>query len=130
CGNWLVAKSQVLHGRDYFPELKPVGPMGAQCFPSGPRDHAEQARLSYLLAMAAARKNIRLAHAYFVPSKLAIQTLVDARKRGVKVEVLIPSKIDNFAVHMASRSRLRRLIEAGVEFYEYKPTLYHCKIMI
>ena len=130
CGNWLAARSQVLHGRDYFPELKPAGTMVAQCFPSGPRDHAEQARLSYLLAMAAARKSIRLAHAYFVPSKIAIQTLLDARKRGVKVEVIIPSKIDNVAVHMASRSRSKKLIDAGVEFYEYKPTLYHCKIMI
>jgi cardiolipin synthase len=130
CGNWLAAKSQVLHGRNYFPELKPAGSAAAQCFPSGPRDHAEQARLSYLLAMAAARKNIRLAHAYFVPSKLAIQTLLDARKRGVKVEVIIPSKIDSFAVHMASRSRSKKLLDAGVEFYEYKPTLYHCKIMI
>ena len=48
----------------------------------------------------------------------------------MKVEVIIPAKIDNFAVHMASRSRLRELLEAGVEFYEYEPTLYHCKIMV
>jgi cardiolipin synthase A/B len=115
CGNWLAARSQVLHGGDYFPELKPIGTMAAQCFPSGPRDHAEQARLSYLLAMAAARKNIRLAHAYFVPSKIAIQTLLEARKRGVKVEVIIPSKIDNVAVHMASRSRCKKLLDAGVD---------------
>ncbi|HEY2083774.1 MAG TPA: phospholipase D-like domain-containing protein [Verrucomicrobiae bacterium] len=130
CGNWLAAKSQVLHGGDYFPELQAAGTIKAQCFPSGPRDHAEQARLSYLLAMAAARKNIRLAHAYFVPSKLAIQTMLDARKRGVNVEVIIPAKIDNPAVHMASRSRLKKLLAAGVKFYEYKPTLYHCKIMV
>ena len=130
CGNWLAARSQVLQGRNYFPELKPVGAMAAQCFPSGPRDHAEQARLSYLLAMAAAQKTIRLAHAYFVPSNIAIKTLLDARKRGVKVEVIIPSKIDNFAVHMASRSRCKKLLDAGVEFYEYRPTFYHCKIMV
>ena len=130
CANWLAAQSQVLHGDDYFPELQEVGPIKAQCYASGPKDHVEQARLSYLLAMAAARKNIRLAHAYFVPSNLAIQTLLDARKRGVKVEVIIPSKIDSFAVHMASRSRLKKLLAAGVEFYEYRPTLYHCKIMI
>jgi cardiolipin synthase A/B len=128
--NWLGTRSEILEGRDYFPVLQPVGSMTAQCFSSGPRDHAEQARLSYLLAMAAAQKSIRLAHAYFVPSKLAIRTLLDARKRGVNVEIIIPAKIDNFAVHMASRSRLRKLLEAGVRFYEYTPTLYHCKIMI
>jgi cardiolipin synthase A/B len=30
---------------------------------------------------------------------------------------------------MASRSRLKKLLAAGVLFYEYQPTLYHCKIM-
>jgi cardiolipin synthase len=130
CGNWLETKSAVLQGPDYFPVLKPAGSMTAQCFPSGPRDHAQQARLSYLLAMSAARKNIRLAHAYFVPDKLVIQTLIDARKRGVRVEVIMPAKIDFFLIHMASRARLKKLLEVGVEFYEYKPTLYHCKIMI
>jgi cardiolipin synthase len=130
CENWLTTRSSVLQGADYFPDLKPASTMTAQCFPSGPHDHAEQARLSYLLAMASAKTNIRLAHAYFVPSKLAIQTLISARKRGVKVEIVIPSKIDNILVHMASRSRLRELLDAGVEFYEYKPTLYHCKIMV
>jgi cardiolipin synthase A/B len=128
--NWLETRSEILEGPDFFPGLNPAGTMIAQCFPSGPRDHAEQARLSYLLAMAASRKSIRLAHTYFVPSNLAIETFLDARKRGVKVEIIIPAKFDNFAVHMASRSRLRRLLDAGVVFYEYQPTLYHCKIMV
>ena len=30
----------------------------------------------------------------------------------------------------ASRSRWDKLLEAGIEFFEYEPTLYHCKIMI
>jgi cardiolipin synthase A/B len=130
CENWLETNSEVLHGSDYFPELQPSGPFTAQCLASGPRDKAEQARLSYLLAMAAARKNIRLAHAYFVPSKLAIETILEARKRGVQIQIIVPAKIDNFAVRMASRSRWGKLLDAGVEFYEYQPTLYHCKIMI
>jgi cardiolipin synthase len=48
----------------------------------------------------------------------------------VKVEVIVPGKIDNFAVKKAGRARWRGLLEAGVEFYEYQPTLYHLKIMI
>jgi cardiolipin synthase len=128
--NWLQARSQVLHGANYFPPLIPAGTMTAQSFASGPQEGAEHARLTYLMSMAAARKSIRLSHAYFVPSKLAIETLVEARKRGVRVEVIVPGKSDNFAVSSAGRSRWGKLLEAGVEFYEYKPTLYHCKIMI
>jgi cardiolipin synthase A/B len=128
--NWLQARSEILHGADYFPELPNVGTNLAQAFASGPKEGAEQARLAYLLSMAAARKSIRLSHAYFVPGNLAIETLVKARQRGVKVEVIIPGKSDSFAVSRAGRARLGKLIEAGVEFFEYQPTLYHCKIMI
>ena len=128
--NWIRMRSEVLHGRDYFPELQPAGTMRAQFFKSGKMDGAENARLVYQLSIAAAKKNIRLAHAYFVPDALLFRALIAARHRGVKVEVIVPSKIDNFAVKKAGRARWRGLLEAGVEFYEYQPTLYHPKIMI
>jgi cardiolipin synthase len=128
--NWLQMRSEVLHGENCFPELKSTGSMKAQYFKSGPRDAAENARLAYHLSIAAARKTIRLAHCHFLPDGLLREALMDARRRGVKVEVIVPSKIDNFVVKKAARSRWRGLLEAGVEFYEYQPTLYHCKIMI
>lgn len=128
--NWIQMSSEVLHGRDYFPEPQSAGDMRAQFFRSGPSDSAENARLAYQLSIAAARKTIRLAHAYFVPDALLFRTLLAARKRGVKVEIIVPSKIDNYAVKKAARARWRGLLEAGVEFYEYQPTLYHPKIMI
>lgn len=128
--NWLRGRSEVLHGEDYFPSPVRAGTMAAQCFQNGPNDSPEAARLSYLYSMSAAQKHIRLAHAYFVPNALAIETLVEARRRGVRVEIIVPAKSDHAVVAMASRSRWRKLLEAGVEIYEYQPTLYHCKILI
>jgi cardiolipin synthase A/B len=128
--NWLQARSEVLHGENYFPASTRAGSMLAQCFGSGPHDSAESARLAYLLSFAAARKHIRLAHAYFVPSALATEAMLEARRRGVRIEVIVPAKIDSAVVAKASRSRWAKLLAAGVEFYEYRPTLYHCKIMI
>jgi cardiolipin synthase len=128
--NWLQVRSEVLHGAEYFPHVKPAGTAKAQVFKSGPRDGAEHARLVYLFSIGAARRHIRLAHSYFVPNDLLTKALVDARRRGVKIEVIVPRDIDHFAVERAARSRWGELIEAGVEFYEYEPTLYHLKIMI
>lgn len=128
--NWLQVSSQVLHGNDYFPELKPTGGATAQYFRSGPRDSAHNARVSYLLAIAAARDHIRLAHSYFLPDDVAIEALVAARQRGVKVEVILPAKNDHYSVQRASRACWEKLVSAGVEFYEYEPTLFHCKIMV
>lgn len=128
--NWLLARSELLHGPDFFPAPATAGSITAQFYKSGPDDARENARVSYLLAIAAARKNIRLAHSYFVPSDLAIDTLMAARSRGVKIEVIVPAKSDSQVVGQAARSTWDKLLKAGVEFYEYEPTLYHPKIMI
>ena len=128
--NWLQTTSEVLQGPEYFPDIKEPGNCAVQCFKSGPKEGEENARLAHLLAIAAARKNIRLEHAYFVPDRLAVKELLAARKRGVEVEMIVPLKNDSSVGRAASRSRWGELIEAGVKFYQYKPALFHCKVMI
>ena len=128
--NWTRCTSRVLHGTNYFPVLESRGSSTAQAFKSGPQDGAEQARLNYLYAIAAARKSIRIAHSYFVPDNLAIDMLVEAANRGVKIEIITPGIIDWNIVRRAARSRWDRLLEAGVQFYEFQPAKYHCKVMI
>lgn len=128
--NWLQTTSRLITGPDYFPETSSTGRALAHCIMSGPNEHPENARLSYLLAIASARKKIQLSHAYFVPDELALNMLLDARKRGVKIEVIVPFKNDSRFGRAAARSRWGRLLEAGVEFHYYLPSLYHCKVMI
>ncbi|HKQ38500.1 MAG TPA: phospholipase D-like domain-containing protein [Verrucomicrobiae bacterium] len=129
--NWIKARAEALYGSDYFPKLEPAGDSLAQVFHSSKGEGSESVRLMYLLSIASARKHIRLAASYFVPDSLAIQTLVAARKRGVKVEIIMAGeKTDAPAVRSASRSRWQDLLNAGVEIYEYGPCRYHCKVMI
>jgi cardiolipin synthase len=129
--NWMETTGDVLHGPDYFPELKKEGEQSAQVFKSSPDNGSESMELMYLMSMAAAEKNIRLASAYFVPDHLAEQTMIDARKRGVRVQIIVPGKhIDEKIVRPASRARWGELLKAGVEIYEFEPTMYHVKQMI
>jgi cardiolipin synthase len=129
--NWMKCRSLVLHGEDYFPALEPRGDSAAQVFHSSPGEGAESVRLMYLLSIASARSRILLANSYFVPDSLAVKELVSARQRGVRVEIITPGPhIDTETVRKASRSRWGPLLEAGVEIYEYQPTMYHCKVMV
>lgn len=129
--NWIKTRAEVLLGDGYYPELAPVGEARAQCFTSSWGDGSESVRLMYLLSMASATRHIRIGNSYFIPDGLAIDTFVSARQRGVKVEIIVPGPIiDEKAARKASRSRWGDLLDAGVEIYEYKPTMYHCKIMI
>lgn len=129
--NWLKVQPKVLHGDDYFPPLDSVGEAQAQVFKSSFGKGSESVRLMYLMSIAAARKSILLSNSYFVPDSVAIQALVDARRRGVRVEIIVPGRIiDSKIVRRASRGVWGPLLEAGVVIYEYQPTMYHVKVMV
>ncbi|MFN2387881.1 MAG: phosphatidylserine/phosphatidylglycerophosphate/cardiolipin synthase family protein [Thermoanaerobaculia bacterium] len=129
--NWLKTQAKVLHGSDYFPALEPGGSHLAQVFQSSPREGSESVRLMYLLSIASAEKAIHLANSYFVPDDLAVESFVTARARGVSVQIIVPGEhIDAAVTRRASRSRWGPLLEAGVEIFEYQPTMFHCKVMV
>jgi cardiolipin synthase len=129
--NWIKTTGAVLHGPDYFPALPAVGDGAAQVFMSSAAGGSESMHLMYLLAITSAQRSIYLSMAYFVPDPLAVRALQDALKRGVKVQIITPGPItDTETVRKASRELWGELMQAGAEFYEYQPTMYHCKVMI
>lgn len=129
--NWLKVSGVVLHGEAYFPPLAPAGTHLAQVFKSSPEGGSESMHLMYLLSVASAAKNIDLAMAYFVPDEVALQALVAALGRGVKVRVIMPGPItDAKPVRRASRALWGRILAAGAELYEFQPTMYHCKVLV
>ncbi len=129
--NWIKTSGAVLHGREYFPEIVADGGGPAQVFSSSPTGGSASMELMYLLSITAAARTIRLSSAYFVPNALAVETMVDALKRGVKIQIITPGDhIDTETVRAASRARWGELLEAGAEIHEYQPTMYHCKVMI
>lgn len=129
--HWMESNGGVLHSADYFPALPDAGSLKCQVFKSSPEGGSESMELMYLLAIAASRKNIRISTPYFVPDDTAIWHLVQAKKRGVRVQIIVPNEnIDLEFVRRASHARWGALLKAGVEFYEYQPTMYHTKLMV
>ncbi len=129
--NWIKVSGEVLHGPEYFPPLQPVGTGRAHVFSSSPSGGSESMRLMYLLAITAATRSIHLSTPYFIPDALAIKALTDAAKRGVPVQIItVGEHADSETVRRASRARWGDLLEAGIEIHEYRPTMYHCKVMI
>lgn len=129
--NWITVTGQVLHGPAYLPAIEAQGPHTAQVFTSAPGGGAESVQLMYLMSIAAARSTVRLSMAYFVPDNVAVNTIVAARKRGVRVQMIVPgAHTDRAILRRASRFEWGPLLRAGVEIHEYQPTMYHCKVMI
>ena len=129
--NWIKSTGQVLVGDAYFPDIGPVGDGLAQVFSSSPTGGSESMELMMLLAITSAQRTIRISNSYFVPNELALKALTDARARGVKVQIIVPGPwIDTETVRSASRATWGRLLDAGVEIYEYQPTMFHCKVLV
>ncbi|MEO8135635.1 MAG: phospholipase D-like domain-containing protein [Betaproteobacteria bacterium] len=129
--NWTKVSGTILQGDPYFPALAAAGPLVAQVFKSSNEGGAESMHLLYLLSIAGAEKSIDLAMAYFVPDELALEALVAAIKRGVRVRIIMPGPFtDALLVRQASRSTWGAILQAGAEMYEYQPTMFHCKVLV
>jgi cardiolipin synthase len=129
--NWLEATGIVLGGDAYFPRpLRPPGDAHAQVIRSSPAGGGFAMYTAFLLAISSARRSIYLTNPYFVPD-LAMETaLVRAVQRGVRVVALVPGRIDHNLVRQVSRGGFGRMLEAGVEIYEYRAALLHAKTMV
>jgi cardiolipin synthase len=130
--NWLEATGEVLAGPDYLPDLEPIeggGRMQLVRSSAGVGDTNVEAL--YYLAIASARRSIDLTAAYFVPRPAFIEALAKAARRGPRIRILVPGPyIDKSFVRVAGRAAYDELLEAGVELYEYQPTMLHAKSMV
>jgi cardiolipin synthase len=129
--NWIQTRANLLHGDLYFPNIDPVGDERCQVFKSSAGEGSDSARLMLLLSIAAARKHVRIANAYFIPGKLGLTTLLEALERGVKVEIVVPgTDTDAQLVRAVGKTYWGKLLEAGARFYEYQPGRFHCKYLL
>ncbi len=129
--NWLKLRPTIHIDENYFPMLSPQGPSSVQVFKSSNEEGSETVHLMFQLAIASAKKNIYLESAYFMPDDFFVGELIKARKNGVRIQIILPGPhTDSPLVQKASKTKWKKLIEAGVEIYEYQPSRFHCKVLI
>ena len=129
--NWMMTRGEVLHGDEYSPALGDAGNLRCQVFKSSADEGSDSARVMVMISLAAAKETVRIANAYFLPDDLTIATILSACHRGVEVEIIVPGEqIDQPWFRQVARQRWGKMLEAGVRFYEFQPTNFHCKYMV
>ena len=129
--NWEEMTGKRLAGPDYYPPLAAAGKLKAQMVLGSPEKLGDTLGSTYLLAFRAAQKSIVIAHAYFIPNAPLLEALLDARRRGVQVQIVIPGKHIDFPASRSVNTRyLRTLLAAGAELHEFQPTMTHGKLVI
>lgn len=94
---------------------------------SGPAHEPEAIEQVLLMAVYAARKELVLTTPYFVPNEALRMALGSAVRRGVSVIVVVPAKVDSLLVRYASQAFKGELLEAGVQFAQFRGGLLHTK---
>lgn len=88
--HWLEATGDVLRGGAYFPPLRSAGSVALQSTRSSPFSGNQTLYLSLMLAASAAEHHIRIGIAYFLPNEATLEQILEARKRGVEIEIIVP----------------------------------------
>ena len=77
-----------------------------------------------------ARESLVLSIAYFLPLGRVLRELEKARKRGVKIVVILPGESDIKWVQYATRHVYEKLLRDGFEIYERQFQMLHSKVIV
>ena len=105
----------------------PRGDAPVQVMPSGPAIAAHAVEQVLLTAVYAAREEVVLTTPYFVPSEPLSLALIAAARRGCKVILVLPARVDSKLVKYASGAFKVELLKAGVRIAAFHGGLLHTK---
>jgi cardiolipin synthase A/B len=136
--NWLESSGEILPEEEFAqttseePHVLPPGSgLGLVVDSTPSAGRSTRARILFQVLLASARQSIEITSPYFVPDRSLAAELLRAAARGVRVTVLTPSSWNNHPIaRLASRRRYGKLLQGGVEIYEYQPAMIHAKVLI
>jgi len=115
---------------DYFPQVK-QGSVNGYVIPfgDGPRPlyKREVSKIAIQNMLNSATKYAYITTPYLIIDNELCQCIENTSLRGVDVKIILPHIPDKRLVFMMSRSFYPRLMDAGVEIYEYKEGFIHSK---
>lgn len=92
-----------------------------------PRQLVFPIRGMYLEAIDRAVSHIHITAAYFIPDHDILEALLQARRRGVEVDIIQPEISNHVVADWLSRGFYGRLLREGVRIHRYKDAMVHAK---
>ena len=124
---WARQKGKPMASADYFPQIERQGDVVVRAIGGTSTEPYSQIYATLVSAIRSSSTSILLANAYFDPDPQLMGAIKDAAKRGVDVQLLLPSVSDTWLVSAAGRRHYGQLLEAGVKIYERQGALLHSK---
>lgn len=129
--HWMEECGDVLEDRADFPPPEVEGDVVLQLVASSPKGGVSSSSLYYRVMIAAARRELLIANPYFAPAGEVLGLLHAARARGVRVRLLTAGeRTDSRLIWHAAHALYPSLLDAGLEIWEYRPSLLHQKVVV
>ena len=129
--NWGRSAGTIPAGERYFPALEDTGTIPMHLAYISQRETTSAVQRLYYFAIAAAQEEILLQNPYFLPDSHALFLFAEARRRGVRIRVMLPtaSESDFSIVQHASHYHYGPLLRMGVQVLEYTRGM-HQKVLV
>ncbi len=102
-----------------------------QLVPSGPGYLTEPNLRMFVSMIHNAKTHVTLCSPYFVPEESLLEAITSACYRGVRVDLLVGAKSDQFMVQHAQSAYYEQLLKAGVRIWEFPaPFVLHTKFVL
>lgn len=112
-------------------ERRPGDTNVLQMIPSGPGYTTEPNLRTFVSIIHHAKNHLVICSPYFIPDEALLSAVTTACYRGVRVDLLVSEKADQFMVHHAQTSYYQALLEAGVHIHQFPaPYILHTKFLV
>lgn len=108
----------------------PRGDLLVQAIDGAPENGHPLIYRTLLSAIALSRKSVHLTTGFFAPTPDLARALRDAARRGVDVQIVVPSRSTSNAAVAAGRADYTDLLEAGVGIHERQYRVLHAKTAV
>jgi cardiolipin synthase len=108
----------------------PQGDLLVQAIDGAPENGHPLIYRTLLSAIALSRKSVHLTTGFFAPTPDLAHALQDAARRGVDVQIVVPSRSTSNAAVEAGRADYTELLEAGVGIHERLNRVLHAKTAV
>ncbi|MCX8281789.1 phospholipase D-like domain-containing protein [Phyllobacterium sp. 0TCS1.6C] len=130
--DWRFATGERLAGEAWHiatPEKQPGERVFIRAVPSGPDKSLEANHRMLMGAFSIAQSHIRIMSPYFLPDRELISALVTAARRGVEVDIVIPSINNLKLVDRAMTAQFDQILKSHCRIWRASGNFNHSKLL-
>ncbi|MDO1500982.1 cardiolipin synthase [Winogradskyella maritima] len=116
--------------KEFFPKHDCKENVPLQIAASGPDTDWSNIMEAIFVAITNASDYIYITTPYFIPNDEIVTALQVAARSNIDVKLIVPKTSDSWIAEYATNSYLERLLEAGVEVYQYCKGFVHAKTIV